>query len=204
MIVGLMRNFLATVIIVSALGLPGAPTSASSPPREFALFRELCLDVYVEAREELQSQLHPRGSVDGPLTASMETFVRQRLRDLGLLHRVGSKECMPRRGSKHTGQTTLFFHVTLAEESPAAPLLAAVVVNPLFEDQPTAPNAYPTSLFRCQPGSVLQHCIDDNLKTYFDERLFPIIQMAWRGACPPFVVQWRPGCPRERQARYPD
>lgn len=196
-----MRALLKTLVVVLTVVLAKDSAFASSPPQEFAAFRELCVDVYVAAKEEFQAQLHPGGPGDGPLTASMEAFVRERLRELGLLYPVGSKECMGRGGSRGTGQTTLFFHVILQEESPTDPLLAAVVVNPLFEDQRIAPHAYPTRLFRCQPGGGLQKCIDDNAKAYFDEQIVPIIRTAKQGACPPYSVQWRPGCPRERQQR---
>jgi hypothetical protein len=199
------RSLLITASFAVALVLKADYATASSPPYEIAMFRELCVNVDIEASETLRRQfpVSPRGNIDTALTQATEAFIRERVRELGLLYPVGSVECFRRRGSKWTRQTTLFFHVTLAEDREVG-VLAAVMVNPLFEDQQMAPHAYPTRLFRCASSSELQSCVEDNVKAYFDEVLFPLIQVIKKDACPPDAVQWRPHCPRERQPRYPD
>lgn len=209
--IGMMRisksSVLIWLVVTAALVLGGRAAFGSRLPSEFSAFRELCVYVGIEANAEVRTKIPEgkRGFVDNEFTYSMEKFIRARLRDLELLQPVSSIQCLPRRAMKYSGQTTLAFHVTLSvRPTDSNAPLGAIIAHPTFEDEHPPPHVYPTNLFQCRSRRELKRCVDANLKAYFNEHLFPIIQLAHRSACPPRVARWRSNCNRERQPRYPD
>lgn len=173
----LSKKNVSTLRVVFALGLlflGGNVATASSSPREYALFQFACVGVRTEPFDQAIQNID-RDKIE-PETARQ---FASKLSTRGLTSPVefGSK-CLANNGPR-VPNLILHFHFTFNRQLASVAsgrVVGALILHVSFFGESQSPHEYPTTLFVCEPEKLTE-CKIAELSEYIERHVMPLVEV---------------------------